>query len=89
MQRLLFTLLAIFRGFKDAALQRSAYFNGDFSRCDSNAARKFPVSFLKARTLGSFELRLDSSTFMLAAKPIWISAANFLMILSDGSIRMS
>ena len=87
MQKLLFVLLAIFRGFKDAALQTSAYFNDDFSRrCDSNAASKFPASFLKARPLGSFGLRLDSSTLMLAAKPISISAADFLMFLSDGSI---
>ena len=87
MQKFLFALLGIFRGFKDAAPRTSAYFNGDFSRrCDNNAARKFPASFLKARTLGSFGLRLDSSTLMLAAKPISISAADFLMFLSDGSI---
>ena len=86
MQKLLFALLAIFRGFKDAALRTSAYFNGDVSRYDSNAASKFPASFLKARTLGSFGLRLDSSTLMLAAKPISISTADFLMFLSDGSI---
>ena len=62
-------------------------FKGDISRrCYGNAARNLPASFLKARTLGSFGLRLDSSTLMLAAKPISISAADFLMFLCDGSI---
>ena len=73
--------------FKDPALLTSAYFNGNFSRrCDSNAARIFPASFLKTKTLGSFGLRLDSSTLMLAAKPISISAADYTIFLSDGSI---
>ena len=89
MRKLLFTLLAIFRGFNDTA-QTSAYFTGDFSwRCQSNAARKFPGSSLKARTLGLFGLRLDSSTLTMAAKPISISSAQFLMFSSDGSTWMN
>ena len=87
MQKLLFALLAILRGFKDAALQTSAYSNGVFSRsCDSNGARKFPTPFLKARTLRPFGLRLDYSTLMLAGKQISILAVDFLMFLSNGSI---
>ena len=87
MQKLLFVLLVIFRRFKDAALRKNAYFNNDFPRrCDSNAARNFPASFLKARILESFGLRLDSSILMLAAKPVSISVADFLMFLSNGSI---
>ena len=81
MQKFLFPLLAIFRGLNDAALRTSAYFNGNFSKCDNNAVKKFPASFLKARTSVSFGLRLDSSTLMLAAKSISISVADFLVFI--------
>ena len=70
------SLLFLFRGFKDAALRTSAYFNGDFSRCDSNAARKFLASSLKARALVSLIFSFTSLGACIQAAMYYIKSTS-------------